>query len=157
LRSLIPVLLPTLERHGELKLEAGTRALVLGVSAATIDRLLSEVRLIAAGGRRRKAGFSSAVRRAMPVRTFSDWGDPAPGDVEANFVAHGGASAAGPFVQTLVLAYVATGWTDCVPLVVREAALVVEALRAARARFPRCSGRRARPSIPPSWGRLSKR
>ncbi len=76
------------------------------------------------------------MRRAVPVRTFGDWGDPAPGHVEADFVAHCGPSAAGPFVQTPVLTDVATGWTECVPLVLREAGLVVQALRAARSRFP---------------------
>jgi hypothetical protein len=136
LRPLIPVLLPALERHGEVTLDAETRGLVLGISAATIDRLLAEVRLVAAGGRRRAAGFSSAVRRSVPVRTFGDWGDPTPGYVEADFVAHSGPSAAGPFVQTLVLTDVATGWTECMPLVLKEASLVVEAIGAARSRFP---------------------
>jgi hypothetical protein len=73
---MIPTLLPALERHGRLKLVAGERALVLRASAATIDRLLTEVKIAAAGGRRRRAGFSSAVRCQVPVRTFSDWGAP---------------------------------------------------------------------------------
>src|ERR1700737_2595420 len=54
---MIPTLLPALERHGRLKLDAGERAPVLRASAATIDRLLSEVKVAAAGGRRRRAGF----------------------------------------------------------------------------------------------------
>lgn len=36
LRVMIPTLLPSLERHGRLKLDQADRALVLGVSAATI-------------------------------------------------------------------------------------------------------------------------
>jgi hypothetical protein len=136
LRPLIPVLLPALERHGRLALDAEKRASVLRVGAATIDRLPADVRPVAAGGRRRRAGFAPAVRRAVPVRTFGDWRDPAPGHVEADLVAHGGTSASGAFVQTLVLTDVATGWTECVPVVVREAGLVIEALRAARARLP---------------------
>jgi hypothetical protein len=130
------VLLPALERHGRVVIEAEVRRLLLEISPASMDRLLSEVRLVASGGRRRRAGFSSAVRRAVPVRTFGDWNDSPPGFVEADFVAHAGTSAAGSFVQTMVLTDVATGWTECVPVVVRNGALVIETLVAARKLFP---------------------
>ena len=136
LKPIIPVLLPALERHGQLAIDGAIRALVLAVSPATIDRLLCEVRLVARGGRRRRAGFSSAVRRTVPVRTFGDWKDPPPGFVEVDFVAHSGPSAAGSFVQTMVLTDVATGWTECLPLVARNGALVIEALAAAMVLFP---------------------
>jgi hypothetical protein len=136
LKPIIPVLLPALERHGQLAIDEAIRTLVLTISPATIDRLLSEVRLVARGGRRRRAGFSSAVRRTVPVRTFGDWNDPPPGFVEVDFVAHSGTSAAGSFVQTMVLTDVATGWTECLPLVARNGALVIEALTAAMALFP---------------------
>jgi hypothetical protein len=49
---------------------------------------------------------------------------------------HSGTSAAGSFVQTMVLTDVATGWTECVPLVARSGALVIEALAAAMVLFP---------------------
>jgi hypothetical protein len=133
---MIPILLPALERHGRLKLSKDERALALGVSAATIDRLLGPVKIIAAGGRRRRAGFSSAVRRQVPVRTFNDWGNPVPGYCEVDLVAHAGTSAAGAFIQTLTMVDVATGWTECFPLVVREATLVVGAIERAENLFP---------------------
>jgi hypothetical protein len=136
LKPLVPVLLPALERHGRLMISAELRASLLAISPASMDRLLSETRLIARGGRRRRAGFSSAVRRAVPVRTFSDWNDPPPGFLEVDFVAHCGTSAAGSFVQTMVLTDIATGWTECVPVVVRNGALVIEALAAAAQLFP---------------------
>ncbi|WP_247469079.1 transposase family protein [Bradyrhizobium sp. 137] len=119
-----------------MKLSADERSLVLKVSAATIDRLLSDVKIAAAGGRRRLAGFSSAVRRQVPVRTFNDWGSPPPGYCEADLVAQGGMSVSGAFIQTLTIVDIATGWTECFPLVVREAALVVEALERAQNLFP---------------------
>ena len=87
---MIAVLLPALERHGRVTLDEATRAKLLEVSAATIDRLLTGVRLVAGSGRRRPSGFGSAVRRSVPIRTFNDWGDPAPGWVEVDFVSHGG-------------------------------------------------------------------
>jgi hypothetical protein len=87
---MIPALLPALERHGRLSLDKTDRALVLGVSAATIDRLLVAAKVAASGGRRRRVGFYSAVRREVPIRTFNDWNDPAPGFCEVDMVAHGG-------------------------------------------------------------------
>ena len=89
LRPMLPVLLPALERHGRVVLDGATRAKLLTVSAASIDRLLADVRAVAGGGRRRPVGFGSAVRRSVPVRTFNDWGGPGPGWVEVDFVAHG--------------------------------------------------------------------
>ena len=136
LKVIIPVLLPALERHGGLRLKDEDRALVRGISAATIDRLLSEIRAVARGGTRRRAGFSSAVRREVPVRTFNDWNDPPPGFCEVDLVAHGGMSASGAFIQTLTMVDVATGWTECCPLLIREGSLVVQAIERAQRLFP---------------------
>ena len=136
LRVMIPTLLPSLERHGRLKLDQADRVLVLGVSAATIDRLLVETKIAAAGGKRRRVGFYSAVRREVPIRTFNDWHDPPPGFCEVDMVAHGGTSVAGSFIQTLTMVDVATGWTECMPLVTRESGLVVQAMERAQNLFP---------------------
>ena len=39
-----------------------------------------------------------------------------------------GPAAKGSFVQTLTLTDIATGWTECVPLLAREQALLTEVL-----------------------------
>jgi hypothetical protein len=80
--------------------------------------------------RLRRPGFSLAVRRSVPVRTFGDWNDPPRGFVEVDFIAHSGPWSSGSFVQTLVLTDIATGWTECVPVVVRTE-LAIELLVAA--------------------------
>jgi hypothetical protein len=133
---MIPTLLPSLERHGRLQLGESERAMVLSVSAATIDRLLGDVKVAAAGGRRRRVGFYSAIRREVPIRTFNDWEDPPPGFCEIDMVAHGGTSVAGSFIQTLTMVDVATGWTECIPLIARDGGLVVEAIKRAQSLFP---------------------
>jgi hypothetical protein len=91
-----------------------------------------------ASGRRRlaPARHAFAIRRSIPVRTFSDWGDPPPGFVEADLVAHSGPTTSGAFVQTLVLTDIATGWTECAPLLVREQTLLVGVLTQLRALMP---------------------
>ncbi|EHK55669.1 hypothetical protein [Allomesorhizobium alhagi] len=99
LKPLIPVLLPALARHGQLDVDGELRDKLLTISAATMDRLLSQMRVVARGGQRRRAGMSSAVRRSIPVRTFGDWNDPPPGYVEVDFVAHSGTSSSGSFAR----------------------------------------------------------
>jgi hypothetical protein len=136
LKPLVPVLLPALERHGRLAPSAELREKLLTISAATMDRLLSEVRVVARGGQRRRAGMSSAVRRSVPIRTFGDWNDPRPGYVEVDFVAHSGTSSSGSFVHTMVLTDIATGWTECVPVRTRDSGLVIAAIQRARSLFP---------------------
>ncbi|MCP1742618.1 hypothetical protein ACVMGC_001721 [Bradyrhizobium barranii subsp. barranii] len=131
LKVMIPTLLPALEQLGQ----AGHDR-VLAISAATIDRLLVDVKIAASGGRRRRAGFYSAIRREVPIRTFNDWNSPAPGFCEVDMVAHGGTSVAGSFIQTLTMVDVATGWTECLPLLTREGSLVVEAINRAQGLFP---------------------
>ena len=77
-----------------------------------------------------------------PVRTFGDWKDPAPGFVETDLVAHCGGTLSGSFVWSLVLTDIASGWTECVPFLVGEARLVVDALDRLRGAvpFPRSAG-----------------
>src|ERR1700736_3495004 len=136
LKVMIPTLLPALERNGRLTLDESDPARGLAISAATIDRLLGGVRVWASGGKRSRAGFYSAIRREVPIRTFNDWKSPPPGFCEVDMVAHGGTSVAGSFIQTLTMVDVATGWTECLPLVTRDGSLVVEAMKHAQSLFP---------------------
>jgi hypothetical protein len=135
LKALLPVLVPAMERHGHLALDAVVRSRLLAMSASTIDRLLRRVRAQSGAGRRR-SGVTNAIRRSVRVRTFSDWGEPPPGFMEMDLVAHSGPSLAGTFAWTLVLTDVATGWTECVPLPCRDGALVIEALTRLRGVLP---------------------
>src|SRR3954451_14441025 len=136
LKALAPLLVEAMERHGHLHLAPEVRASLLAMSAATIDRALRGLRDPAGSRARRRVASSSAVRRRIPVRTFSDWQDPPPGYVEADLVAHSGPSASGSFVQTLVLTDIATGWTECAPWLVREQVLLKNVLGELRKLMP---------------------
>ena len=62
------------------------------------------------------------------MRTFADWLDPPPGFFEIDMVEHcGGPKTDGDYVHTLTLTDIATGWTECVAMRVREQMLVIEA------------------------------
>jgi hypothetical protein len=56
--------------------------------------------------------------------------------MEADLVAHCGGNPAGSFAHTLTLTDIATGWTECVPLAVRQSSLVVDAVEHLRTTMP---------------------
>jgi hypothetical protein len=136
LRPLVPIMVEAMERHGHLNLAPEIRIGLLAMSAATIDRALRAVREQAGRSIRHKSVPSAAIKRAVPVRTFDGWDNPPPGFVEADLVSHSGPVAKGSFVQTLVLTDIATGWTECAPLLVREQQLLTEVLREMRKLLP---------------------
>jgi hypothetical protein len=126
LRALLPALVSALERHGHLVIDPETRAKLMAVSAASIDRLLQKARGLSSRRAARRA--PTALRRSVPIRTYADWNAPPPGFLEIDLVAHCGEVVAGAYVNTLTLTDIASGWTECVPLVVRDSALVIEAI-----------------------------
>jgi len=136
LRALVPILVSAMERHGHLQLAPGVLTGLLTMSAATMDRALREARGATQGRPRRRSPPSAAIRRSVAVRTFSDWDDPPPGFMEADLVAHSGPTAKGSYVQTLTLTDIATGWTECAPVLVREQTLLTKVLSELRKVLP---------------------
>ena len=134
LKAILPHLVESMERHGHLRLDVEVRNGLLTASAATIDRLLQQVRHKAKSRpkKRRPKKPSGDIR----IRTFSDWGDPAPGHLEIDLVEHNGGSTAGSYVQSLVAVDVYSGWIECVPLLAKSQDLVVEALEVIRRQLP---------------------
>ena len=132
----LPDLGAALERHGHLTLSAETRTQLLQISPATADRLLQ-----AHPRQGQPRGLSTTkpgalLKRHVPVRTFTDWNDARPGFLEADLVAHCGTCAEGSYLYSLVLADVATGWTECLPLLHRSQEAVLQAFDTARRLLP---------------------
>jgi len=136
LRPLVPILIEAMERHGHLQLAPEVRTGLSAMSAATIDRILRKVREPSGGRPRRRSPPSATIRRSVAVRTFEDWDDPPPGFMEADLVAHCGSTVKGSYVQTLTLTDIATGWTECAPILVREQKLLTEVLSEMRKVLP---------------------
>ena len=135
LRAVVRGFVESMERHGHLRLDPLVREKLLSVSPATIDRLLRAVREGGNGSRRRRRRPNVLLKQQVPVRTFSDWHNEPPGFCEGDFVAHNGGVTTGGCVHSLVVTDVCSGWTECVPLMVRQEALVVEALGVLRAQL----------------------
>ncbi|MGH8163940.1 MAG: hypothetical protein ACREP1_06360 [Rhodanobacteraceae bacterium] len=132
----LPDLLDALERHGELTLDVPTRALLLSLSPATADRLLAPTRRAALPRGRTTTKPGSLLKHHIPVRTFADWDDDRPGFLEIDLVSHGGESASGEYLHSLVLTDIATQWTECVALLNRGEQAVSTAIADVRTLLP---------------------
>lgn len=133
LKSVLPLIVKAMERHGHLDVDQVVRDKVLAVSAATIDRLLKPVRTKA---KRRRSKCKKKASKQVPTKTFSDWKEPPPGYLEIDFVAHCGGSLSGSFIHSLVATDVCSGWTEAIPLLAREQSLVVAGIQAIGQQFP---------------------
>lgn len=108
----LPTLVEQLQRHGELTLDEPTRAAVLRLSAATVDRVLAAHRPRL--GRQPQAvsgpAATARLRTQVPIRTFAEWEGVTPGALQADLVLHCGESTGGHYLTTLVSVDVATSW-----------------------------------------------
>lgn len=114
-KRLAPVLgelVPRLRRFGELDIDDATAALLVSMSAATIDRRLAPERkkLELRGRSHTKPG--SLLKSQIPIRTWAQWDDAVPGFVEIDLVGHEGGNAVGDHAYTLTVTDIATGWTE---------------------------------------------
>jgi hypothetical protein len=76
------------------------------------------------------------LKHQVPIRSFEQWDDQRPGFWVANLVAHCGGDVFGGYLYTLTLTDIATGWTECVPVLNRSPETVLVAIRHARQLFP---------------------
>jgi hypothetical protein len=129
-------LVASLERHGELRPDEGVCARLLGLSAATVDRLLRPYRGVGARHPLGPARAASAIAAQVAVRTFGEWAEAAPGACQADLVLHCGATAEGFFLTTLVLVDVASGWVELEPVWGHRQQRVGGAVHRVRGRLP---------------------
>src|SRR6266568_4601527 len=131
----LPTLIDALERHGHLHLSETCRTQLLSMSAATADRLLQAPRAQGMRGMSTtRAG--TLLKQQIPIRTYQQWDETQPGFVEVDVVAHCGADLQGSYLHTLALTDIATGWTECLPLLYKSQETILEALQQARIRLP---------------------
>ena len=138
-KRLAPVLkeiIVKLERYKEIKLDRTTRGKLLKISAATIDRLLSEEKKKDNLRGRSHTKPGTLLKNQIPIRTFSEWDEHRPGFVEIDLVGHEGGDARGDFIQTLDVVDVCTGWTETQAVRNKAQVWVFEALKDIRVHLP---------------------
>jgi hypothetical protein len=86
LAPMLATLVPLLRRDGELEMTDVEAGLLVGMSAATIDRRLvaERARLVPRGRSHTKPG--TLLKSQIPIRTWAEWTENTPGFVEIDLV-----------------------------------------------------------------------
>jgi hypothetical protein len=135
LQPFLPEAIRVLERCQELRLSEETKALLVKISSASIDRCLRAVRIRSSHGlSTTKPG--SLLKNLIPIRTFTEWDEERPGFMEIDLVAHCGNTPEGQFLCTLTCTDLCTGWTDVTAVLHRSQEAVSEAIQRMRQRLP---------------------
>jgi transposase InsO family protein len=136
LAPMLAELVAVLRHFRELVIGDETAALLVSMSAATIDRRLADERAKHKIKGRVGTKPGSLLKSQIPVRTWAQWDDAVPGFVEIDTVFHDGGNRGGGHAFTLTVTDIATGWTENRSLPDRAAKSVLAALNHIAAAMP---------------------
>jgi hypothetical protein len=136
LAPMLATMVPLLRRDGEIVLSDDEAALLISMSAASIDRHLAPERAKLASRGRSHTKPGTLLKSQIPVRTWAQWNEDRPGFVEIDLVGHEGGNPSGEFCFTLTVTDIATGWTINRSVKNKAAIWVFEALEHVIAQFP---------------------
>jgi hypothetical protein len=136
LAPMLAELVAVLRHFGELVIDDATAALLVSMSAATIDRRLADERRKHRLRGRCATKPGSLLKSQIPVRTWADWDDARPGFVEIDLVSHDGGNLTGQHAYTLTVTDIATGWTENRSVPSKAATCVFRALKDIAEKMP---------------------
>jgi len=129
LKAAIPLFLEHMVQSGELNPDARSRRLLLSVSDATLDRLLSSDRNRLRFHGRCTTRPGSLLYPQIPVKTFSEWSDALPGCIAVDWVAFCGGDDSGEYISVLSMVDIATAWVIYAPFMGRSDRHFTQALQ----------------------------
>ena len=133
---MLATVVPLYRRDDDLELSDADAALLVSMSAATIDRLLAPERATLAFRGRSHTKPGTLLKSQIPVRTWAEWSEDLPGFVEIDLVGHEGGNSSGEFCFTLTVTDIATGWTINRSVKNKAAIWVFEAIEYVAVQFP---------------------
>ena len=136
LAPMLGVVVPKLRQDGDLCCTEEQAALLVTMSAASIDRHLAPRRAALGNRGRSHTKPGSLLKSQIPIRTWAEWDDARPGFVEIDLVGHEGGNSTGEFCFTLTVTDIATGWTINRSVKNKAAIWVFEAITSVCAQFP---------------------
>ena len=129
-------IIPVLEKWREIKLKPKVREKLFKISAATIDRLLTDTRKRYRIKGRSTTRPGSLLKKSIPIRTFADWDEKVPGFFEVDLVSHDGGAARGDFNQSLNFTDITTGWVEMIAVKNKAQIWVFEGIKEIERRLP---------------------
>jgi hypothetical protein len=136
LQPFLPELVPLLEQHQDLRIDASTRGLLFQASVSTVERALAPKRKHLVGRRMAQTKPGTLLRRQIPALVGSWKAKDVPGYLEIDLVSHSGEYAAGTFLYTLSTVDLATGWTERIAVLGKGQTGVVAGLDRIREQLP---------------------
>jgi hypothetical protein len=136
LAPMLATIVPLLRRDGDITMTDAEAALLVSMSAASIDRHLAPERakLFPRGRSHTKPG--TLLKSQIPIRTWAQWSENRPGFVEIDLVGHEGGNSSGEFCFTLTVTDIFTGWTINRSVKNKAAIWVFEAIEYVIGQFP---------------------
>ena len=129
-------LIEVLEKYGEIKLTNQVKEKLFTISAATIDRLLADIRKKQQIKGRSTTRPGSLLKKSIPIRTFSEWDNTRPGFFEVDLVSHDGGLLRGDFIQSLNFTDIATCWMEMIAVKNKAQRWVFAGIKEIRKRLP---------------------
>jgi len=129
-------IIPVLERWGEIKLNLKLREKLFKISAATIDRILTDTRKRCRIKGRSTTRPGSLLKKSIPIRTFADWDEKVPGFFEVDLVSHDDGVTRGDFNQSLNFTDISTGWEEMVAVKNKAQIWVFAGIKTIKERLP---------------------
>jgi hypothetical protein len=136
LHPFVPELLDRLLQCGELTVLPAVDKLLRQASPATLGRLLAPARAAHPPRGLATTRAGSWLKSQIPLRTFAEWEDAAPGFLEIDLVAHCGPTTEGFYLHTLCAVDVATTWVELEAVWGKGQRRVGSAVHYVRARLP---------------------
>ena len=134
--GMIPSYVETLTRDKELFITEKQKELLLSVSAATIERLITSERKKVFGKGRSTTKPGTLLKHQIPVQVFTKWDEREPGFGEIDLVAHCGISVKGHFAYTLDFIDLDTNWNECAAFLGKGENAAMGAVQKIRKRLP---------------------
>lgn len=136
LAAVLPEALRKLQECAELRLERVVEEKLLRMSPRTMDRLLSNDRKKLSLRSKARTRPGTLLKHLVPVKTFEEWKDVAPGFLQSDCVGHDGGNGSGEFNQTLDMTDVATTWTETRAVKNKAHVWVLDAIKTLLGQFP---------------------
>jgi len=138
-KRLVPVLrssLPFLDEEEFLQVSGPVKNALGRLSPATVDRLLRARRAAMRLKGNSYTRATAALSEQIPIRTFGEWKQVAPGHAQIDLVGHDGGTPSGQCCFTLTVTDVCLGWTERRAVINRAAVWVTAALEEIRGAIP---------------------
>ncbi|MGH8338537.1 MAG: integrase catalytic domain-containing protein [Candidatus Acidiferrales bacterium] len=106
------------------------------ISPKTIDRMLGREKQVRRLRRNRNPRVHPLLYQKIPVKVASEWDTSEVGNVQVDYVAHCGTTAAGQYLHTISAVDIATGWWEGEAIAGRSQEATKEGLDKIRKRLP---------------------